>query len=254
MKPPSKQPVPEPSLLLSLHDVSPLTLPACEQALAMLTEVGVPADALTVLAIPYHEEQVSLDRHAPTIRFLRTLEDQGACLVMHGLTHRLRRRYWSPAGLAKAHVFARGQGELFGTDAAETTRRLDEGQAILQRAGLANATRGFVPPAWLLSPAARRVVAERGFAFYEVFRGLVAGDAVLAPTVIGWGSLNAVEAVATAVYAKIQTGRARGDTRVAIHPADMARPSQKRAVRSAIARLLERMKPANYWTYLSDRG
>jgi predicted deacetylase len=41
-----------------------------------------------------------------------------------------------------------------------------------------------VPPGWLLSPAALQVVAERGFAFYELFGGVVSAGAVHAPTVI----------------------------------------------------------------------
>src|SRR5439155_22030998 len=145
-----------PSVLVSVHDVSPLTLPACEEAVVLLKEAGVAPSELTLLAIPYHEEQVRLDDHAPTVRFLRDLQDQGACVVMHGLTHRSRRRHWSPVAFAKAHVLARGQAEMFGTDATETSRRLDEGQAVLQGAGLGAATRCLVPPASLPSPAALR--------------------------------------------------------------------------------------------------
>ena len=241
------------SLLISLHDVSPLTLPACRQAMALLGELGVSPAQLTVLAIPHHEDQVALDQHPPTVAFLRDLEGQGACLVMHGLAHRMRGRRWSPVGLAKAHVFARGQGELYAADAAYTSRCLDQGQEILQRAGLGAATQAFVPPAWLLSRAAREVVAARGFTFHEVFGGIVSGGAVHARTVIGWGSLSAVEAAATAVYADLQVRTVRGDTRVAIHPADMMRPSQRKAVRRVVARLLGRMPASNYRTYLTGR-
>lgn len=239
------------SLLISLHDVSPLTLPACEQAIALLDELGISPAVLTVLAIPHHEAQIPLDQHPPTVRFLRELEQQGACIAMHGLTHRMHGRRWSPVGLAKAHVFARGQGELYATGEADTARRLDQGQAILQRAGLPDATRAFVPPAWLLSRAARQVVAARGFAFYELFGGIVREGAVHAPRVVGWGSLNAVEAAATAWYADLQSRTARHDTRLAIHPADMLRPSQKAAIRRVVTRLSAAMPTFNYQTYLT---
>lgn len=242
------------SLLVSLHDVSPLTLPACEAAVALLGELGVPPSALTVLAIPHHQENVPLDAHPPTVRFLRDLEAAGARLVMHGLTHRMGGRAWTPLGFYRAHVFARGQGELFTCGEADTARRLDAGSEILARAGLASATRAFVPPAWLLSPAARRVVAARDFEFYEVFGGIVFRGRRLARRVIGWGSLSGLEAAVTAVYADLQSARSNADTRLAVHPADMARAGQRRAIRRVISRLLPRMRPQSYTAYLADLG
>jgi hypothetical protein len=241
------------SLLVSLHDVSPLTLAGCEEAIGLLGELGVSPAALTVLVIPDHEGKSPIDRDPPTLRFLRTLAEGGARLVMHGLTHRMTGRTWTPAGIFRAHVFARGQGELHNCDAAETSRRLDEGVAILRRAGLEEATRAFVPPAWLLSDAAREVVADRGFDFYELFGGIVHGGDRHARRVIGWGSLGPLEAAVTAVYADLQSVRTGVDTRLAIHPADMRRPGQKRAIRRTVRRLLGQMRAETYTTYLEAR-
>ena len=240
------------ALLVSLHDVSPLTLPDCEAAIALVREVGLTPAQLTVLAIPHHEEKIALDKHEPTVRFLRDLEDQGARLVMHGLTHLMAGRAWTPLAMFRAHIFARGQGELFAADADETARRLDEGRAILVRAGLETATHAFVPPAWLLSPAGRQVVQARGFDFYELFGGIFHHGTRHARRVVGWGSLNPLETVATALYADLQSIRAGLDTRVAIHPADMRRPMQRRAIRRTLTRLLPRMRPLNYTAFLAD--
>ena len=76
-------------------------------------------------------------------------------------------------GWFRGHVFARGQGEFFRCDAADAERRLDQGREIFRRAGLESALRGFIPPAWLLSRAAREVVDRAGFEFYELFDGIV---------------------------------------------------------------------------------
>jgi predicted deacetylase len=240
------------ALLVSLHDVSPLTLADCEAAIALLRDAGLAPSQLTVLAIPHHEERIALDAHPPTIRFLRDLEEQGARLMMHGLTHRMVGRAWTPLGMFRAHIFARGQGELYNADAAETARRLDEGRAILVRAGLEGATRAFVPPAWLLSPAGRQVVAQRGFDFYEIFGGIIHHGTRHARRVVGWGSLNPIETVATAIYADLQSIRTGLDTRLAIHPADMRLPSQRRAINRILTRLLPRMRALNYATYLQE--
>lgn len=248
-----------PALLVSLHDVSPLTVDACTEAVAMLAEVGVrPAD-LTVFVIPHHEGVTTIDAHQPTVNFLRGLADSGACLAMHGLTHRMPGRSFSPAGIIRAHVFARGQGELYKSDAADTQRRLDEGAAVLRRAGLDDATRAFVPPAWQLSPAARQVVERSGFEFYEVFGGIVDGAGrqragLRARRLIGWGSLNAVEAVATSMWASAQSRRSPADTRLAVHPADMRRTGQTRAVRRVLERMLPRMRAMSYRAFLQAQG
>ncbi len=249
---PSTGPSAPPALLVSLHDVSPLTLADCERALALLRASGLPLDALTVLPIPRHEAQVSLDEDAATVRFLRGLADAGATLVMHGLTHRMPGRAWTPAGFVRGHVFARGQGELLRATAAEATRALDEGAAILRRAGLEEATRAFVPPAWLLSEAARGVVDRAGFAYHETFAGILHEGRLRAPRVIGWGSLNAVETAATAAYAEAQSRLPVRDTRLAVHPADMRRASQPRAIARVLARLRERTRAQSYATYLAS--
>jgi predicted deacetylase len=248
-----------PALLVSLHDVSPLTVDACAAAIAMLRELGIGADALTVFAIPHHEGMTTIDAHAPTVAFLRGLADSGACLAMHGLTHRMPGRAWSPTGIVLAHVFARGQGELYKSDAADAQRRLDEGAALLRRAGLEDATRAFVPPAWQLSRAAREVVERAGFEFYEVFGGIVpgAGRRAAPPRarrLIGWGSLNPIEATATAIWATAQSLRPLADLRLAIHPADMRRPGQVRAVRRVLERLLPRMRALSYRAYLQAQA
>src|SRR5258706_11564303 len=80
------------TLLVSLHDVSPLTLDDSRTAVTLLREAGLRPEELTVLVIPRHEDQLAVDRHPETVSFLRGLADEGACLVMHGLTHRMSGR------------------------------------------------------------------------------------------------------------------------------------------------------------------
>jgi len=239
-----------PALLVSLHDVSPLTVADCRRAVVMLAALGVEPADLTVFVIPHHDGVTTIDADAPTVAFLRGLADAGACLAMHGLTHRMIGRAFSPAGIIRAHVFARGQGELYNCDGPDTQRRLEQGAALLRRAGLDEATRAFVPPAWQLSRAAREVVERAGFDFYEMFGGIVHGGGLRGRRLIGWGSLNPIEAAGTAIWASLQSRRSPADTRLAIHPADMRRPGQTRAVHRALQRLLPRMRPVSYRAYL----
>src|SRR5262245_28198869 len=105
-----------PALLVSLHDVSPLTLEQSQEALRLVIRAGLAVSDLTILVIPFHEGRVKLDDDPSTVRWLHGLADAGATLVLHGLTHRMPGRVWNPVRAFWAHGFARGQGELYTAD------------------------------------------------------------------------------------------------------------------------------------------
>jgi predicted deacetylase len=239
-----------PALLISIHDVSPLTLAASRSLVGLMLELGVPLSALTVLVVPQHENGGTLDENPATCRWLRELADAGASLCLHGLTHQMTGVARSPWQWLWARVFARGQGELYLSDETDCKRRLDAARTIIRRCGLADAVQGFVPPAWLLSPAARRVVRGAGFAFYELLSGIRVGDAVLARRLIGFGSLNVFESRITAAHAWLQSHRGTVDTRLAIHPADWERRTTLDAIGGTLGRLLPRTLPMNYAEFL----
>jgi len=240
----------KPALLVSIHDVSPLTIEASRRAVELVLSACVPRSALTLLVIPRHEDCAPLDECVPTRDWVRDLVDAGACLCMHGLTHRMSGRVRNPVQWAWAWGFARGQGELFLSDALECGRRIDAAHAIFRRAGLEDHVRGFVPPAWLLSAQALRAVERAGFAFHEKLTGIVYRDAIWARRLIGFGSLTAAEAGLTAGYASLQSRRPAVDTRFAIHPADLERPCSVNAIRTSLRRLLCHLEPMNYADFL----
>lgn len=238
-------------LLVSLHDVSPLTLDDCRDAIAVLGDAGIAISALTVLVVPFHEARAPLDQHRPTVDWLRALADQGATLVAHGYTHRMVDAPRAPIAWLVARWFARGEGELAACSAAETERRLALAAEIFARAQLDARLLGFVPPGWLLSREAAAAVRARGFAFCERFTGIVRGDRVLARRLIGWGARTPIEAIATSGWAWLQSHRAPVDTRVAVHPPDLRRGATRRSLVRTVRALAARLEPVSYATYLS---
>jgi len=242
------------TLLVSIHDVSPLTLEACQRAALMLNRAGLPTTALTLLVIPNHEGRADLALHPSTCDWLRAMGNAGATLVMHGYAHRMPGPAFLPWDWPKAYGFARGQGEFAVTDVEETRERIAAGQTILQGAGLASALHGFVPPAWLASKAATRVIRSSGFSFVEYFSGIEANGKRHARKVIGLGSLSAIEAWITAAFATIEARRATADTRLAIHPADMDRPYSARAMEKLFGRLREKFVSRSYADFLATRS
>jgi len=242
------------ALLVSIHDVSPLTLDESRRMVELAVASGVPLHAMTVLVIPRHEDKAPLDEHPATLEWLRELVAAGACLCLHGFTHRMAERTGNPWRWLWAQAFARGQAELYLISAANAERRLDAARAIIERAGLSSDMHGFVPPAWLLSSAARGVVKQAGFAFHEELSGIVvAGGGLLARRLIGFGSLGTFERGATVAHAWLQSNRRPADTRLAIHPADMHCAASKEAVRRTLRRLVPRLTPMNYAAYLRRR-
>jgi hypothetical protein len=217
---------------------------------ALILSEGVRVQELTLLVIPQHEGRAPLGRNGPTRDWLRRLADSGACLAMHGLTHRMEGRARNPWRWVLAHGFARGQGEFLLSKRGDFERRLEAARAIFRCAGLDEALLGFVPPGWLLSKAALLELRRSEFAFYERFSGIVVRDVVQAHRLIGFGSLTAIEARTTAAYARLQSLRAPDDTRLAIHPADMARPSTVHAIRTILRSLCNHLQPLNYAEYL----
>lgn len=238
------------ALLVSIHDISPLTLESSRCLVERLTSAGIPATALTLLAIPCHGGHAPLDGDAPTVRWLREQVDAGVTLCMHGYTHAMVSRARSPSQWVWSQVFARGQGELFLSDEADCRQRLAAAEAVFHRAGLSAAVAGFVAPAWLMSDAARAVVRGAGFDFFEELGGIVCGGAVHARRLIGFGSLTRLEAALTGLHAHWQAGRTPADTRLALHPQDLLRPSTVAAIDSTLRSLLGRLEPQSYTWFL----
>jgi hypothetical protein len=86
--------------------------------------------------------------------------------------------------------------------------------------------------------------------FYERFSGIVSRDVVTARRLIGFGSLTAIEGRMTITYGRWQSLRTPQDTRLAIHPGDMARPTTVRAIRAIVRNLRTRLHPLNYAEHL----
>ncbi len=243
-----------PKLLVSLHDVSPLTLDDARDAVALIAAAGVPRGALTVLVVPFHDQRIALADDAATLEFLAELATRGATLVTHGYTHRMSGGARTPWRWFATRVFARNQGELALCDFAEAASRLDLAAAMFARSGFEPT--GFVPPAWLLSRGATDAVAARDYAFVERLGGIVtaAGTRPLARRLIGWGSLTWVEAMATSAFAWLQTRRPVADTRVAIHPPDLRRVRTRRSLERTLRHLVPRLEPLSYRAFVDARA
>ena len=60
-----------PRALISLHDVSPLTLPECRRAMQMFGELGLASSDLTCFVIPFHESRRAMVERWKEVPFSR---------------------------------------------------------------------------------------------------------------------------------------------------------------------------------------
>jgi predicted deacetylase len=151
-----------PLLIVSVHDVAPASLDACRAWAAQLEPLSVP---LTLLAIPGPWRGSSMAESAsddPTATWLRTRQDRGDEVAVHGWSHTADVAGRRPRA-AVGRAVARGAAEFWTLDreaAAERTRR---GVAVLSRHGLQ--ITGTTPPGWLASRDAVRGFADAGLRY-----------------------------------------------------------------------------------------
>ena len=159
------------ALVVSLHDVSPLTREVFTAMLRELAEVGVTKTSL--LVIPNHHHRGHMLEDASFCRWVEGLAKEGHEVVVHGYYHQraargdeTTRQRWMTS------VYTTGEGEFY--DLSE-----EEAGALLARAREefskldAPTPRGFIAPAWLLSSAAARAVQRAGFLYTTLLTRMV---------------------------------------------------------------------------------
>jgi uncharacterized protein len=221
-------------LVVSVHDVAPASALACRAWVRDLDRLGVPA-SLLVIPGPWRGPSVADD--AETAAWLHRRVDAGDEVVQHGWLHE-----GVPGGArwrqAVGQVVARGCAEFVALDDAAAARRLEWGREALDRVGLA--VDGFTPPGWLASPGSLRAMRRLGFRYTTSHLGIhqlvPSGPTVRAPALShrpgGRGERIAADLLARVSRRSAAAGRG---VRIALHPADRARPGLVDATLDAIA-------------------
>ena len=222
-------------LAVALHDVEPRTLARCRQVRAWLAQRGIAR--VTLLAIPASRGR-PLHPDSELAEWLRDSRRAGDVVAQHGLCHAQSRR-----ARGARQLVARWQGgpaaEFAGLDARATARALEQGRAILRRAGLE--PRGFVAPAYAYTGHLRRELA----ATYEWWTDLVAvhgpGRSRYSPALCLGASTGLKRATSPSLVRGLaRVGRTRGLgaslLRVDVHPVDLDGRRGREAIERALAR------------------
>ncbi len=236
-----------PALVVSLHDVSPLTRERCARMLGDLAALGITRTSL--LVIPNHHRKAPMTEDASFGAWLRELAAAGHEVVLHGYYHL---RTGGPRNWVTERYTA-GEGEFYDLSEAGARERLERGRRELEAAGLRPC--GFIAPAWLLGPAAEAAVRAEEFAYttrLRVFTDFVSGREMVSQSLV-WSVRAAWRRVVSQGWNALLARRLRGNplVRVSLHPPDWDHPAIRRQVERLIGAALAGREPMTYEGWLA---
>lgn len=242
-----------PTLIVSIHDVSPLTLPTVQAMAAEMRALGV--GKLSYLVTPDHHRKGPVAGSPETQEWLRTEQAvHGAEMVLHGYYHLreprtaegLRRE--TPWDRLITRSYTAGEGEFYDLPQAEAANLLAQGREMLQAAGLR--LQGFIAPAWLLGADAEVAVRDAGFCYTTRLGYLrdLQRDCDFPAQSLCWSVRSAWRRQASLLwndYLLVRESRSPL-VRIGLHPVDYAHPPIWRQIRQLTSRALEARTPRTY--------
>lgn len=232
-----------PAVAVVLHDVAPATWPLYADFVARLDVQGdIP---LTLLVVPDFHQQGRLDQHPDFVTIMNKRLARGDELVLHGYYHADPGPVpWRPKEWFMRRIFTH-EGEFYRLSRDTARRRLEQGLELFRR--LDWPVQGFVPPAWLLGPAAREALAGLPLAWTSEPRGLITlPDFALrpAPTLV-WSARSAWRRFLSLRWNRRQLQRHAGASllRLGLHPVDMRFPGVQQFWLDTLAQLREQRRP-----------
>jgi predicted deacetylase len=223
------------SLVVSLHDVSPLTQTWCEEILAQLLHLGI--DQTSLLIIPNHHQRAPISEDSAFRLWLARKIGAGHEPVLHGYFHQ-RQKQESDSIRAKLtnQLYTAGEGEFFDLSTEEASTRAQRG--LEELAFLPRKVVGFIAPAWLLGANAEIAIRNLGFryttrlAWVRIFGDCtdVRSQSLVWSTRARW---RAVTSLAWNRCLAVRLSRAPL-IRIGIHPPDLQNPRVWEQVRRLV--------------------
>ncbi|MFG3692550.1 DUF2334 domain-containing protein [Stutzerimonas stutzeri] len=229
----------ERSLMLVLHDVAPETWVDYEPFVRAVDALGnIP---ISWLVVPDFHHRNRLEAHPGFCRMLDGRLSRGDELVLHGCFHADD----APAPRSPRDWFMRRvfthEGEFYPLDEAEASVRLRQGIDLFAR--LQWPLHGFVAPAWLLGPGARRALAKTGLTYTSDPGHLYLlpdYTAIDAPGLV-WSARSAWRRGVSRLVSERMLDRHRHASvlRLGLHPVDMRHEFSRRYWLDLLTRLLD---------------
>ena len=252
-KPSSQGPPPSAtrSLVVSIHDVSPLTRQATERILTELEALGV--QTVSLLVIPDHHCKGHLLDDPEFCAWLRDRVVKGDEVVLHGYFHRRDQRAGETfREKLTTRYYTAGEGEFFDITGADALRVVSQARQEFRKVGLD--PQGFVAPAWLLSDGADRALQRLGIAYTTRIGGVFDYTTGVnhASQSLVWSSRSWVRRCASRLWNAHLFWRLHACplVRIGIHPPDVGHRAIWRQIKALTAKALEDRTAVTYAGYL----
>jgi len=240
------------ALVVSIHDVSPLTRDDSEKILAELREIGV--EKTSLLVIPNHHRRGHFLDDAAFCEWLKTQSARGHEIVMHGYFHqRVRRENESARAKIVTRFYTADEGEFFDLDENFARALVEKSRAEFAEIDLH--PRGFIAPAWLLSDAAERALRELRCEYTTRLKTV--SDFVSNTThdsqSLCWSVRSGWRRATSLAWNAFLFQKLRENPllRVSIHPPDVRHEKIWRQICVLVSRALEDRAPMTYETWAS---
>ena len=223
------------SLIVSIHDVAPETLPRVREVVAKLEAWGVTRFCL--LVVPNYHETGPLHEHSEAVHWLHERERRGDEIVLHGYSHsRPRQKTDTALDLLATEFCSKNEAEFYRLSADAAAAKFRQAAEILERAGFA--PQGFVAPSWIFSRGTVRALKERGFRYMARRSGLIdfANHTRIRSTCCVWSTWAPIRGALSPFWVRLILRRLRRKPvlRVDVHPPDLDFPVVARQTRGII--------------------
>ena len=239
--------MPTRALVVSIHDVSPLTVEPVKEILDRLRRLGL--NAYSLLVVPNHHRRGHFLEDPGFCAWMLDQARAGCEIVIHGYYHqRTRRAGESLVSKLMTRCYTAGEGEFYDITTPEAAGLLAKARDEFDSLGLHPV--GFIAPAWLLSPAGEVAVRDAQFLYTTRIGGVMdmtAGTTFRSQSLVysvrsGWRRM------ASRVWNAHLMRQLAGNPllRVGIHPPDLGHPQIWRQISDSITRALEDRTPMTY--------
>jgi hypothetical protein len=243
------------SLVVSIHDVSPITWETTKSILADLQELG--AIHCSLLVIPNHHHRGHFLENSGFCSWLRQRSESGDEIVIHGYFHQ-RERKPAESALQKmiTRVYTQDEGEFYDIDEETAFDVVSRAQAEFRETGLNPS--GFISPAWLLSAPAERALHRAGCSYTTRIGSVtdLRSNAIHPSQSMVYSVQNAWRRRASLAWNALLYRRLHTNPllRIGIHPPDIKQPAIWRQIRHYLSLALEDRVPLTYEKWLHVQG
>jgi uncharacterized protein len=238
-------------LVVSIHDVSPLTQTVTKSILTELNELGIGQTSL--LVIPNHHHRAPVRHDSGFKEWLISAVEKGHEPVLHGYYH-LRRGRPDDSWRSKivTEFYTASEGEFFDLTEREARERLKNGLADL--AFLSREISGFIAPAWLLGNEAEKAVRALGFKYTTRVATVNAFDKVIQSRSLVWSTRARWRVVSSLSWngALAKLVRKADLVRVGIHPPDYSTPEIWRQIRKLLTEFKTDRTSVSYENFITQ--